>query len=348
MNQSGFSETEESMVNLETEAAMIEFKARTAEIISASRDFLTVSSASNEDDLNSFIDQLSNHGIPIEIEAIRSQIYNVVMELEFQIQNEKDAINTMPNSWKERESLREFENMRSSLRDQLTNTLALHEGDLVKARMAFEEIANSMGLDLRIPSISGRLHALFDLHVELNEAHALQDPNMARRNRVLKILHHGSIHLTPSERRTIERLERNMTGFEQLVETVMESSEGTFSEHQQSLVIRFLESRGYEVNTKDMRPKVLAAAGIIGSELGFISPSEIPRIAPGVIVSETEVDSIVTELKSLADTFRVEDKDTGVEELLESGEDISVAVERVRSVKERIDQVDEVLSRLRG
>ena len=97
-----------------------------------------------------------------------------------------------------------------------------------------------------------------------------------------------------------------------------------------------------------MRPKVLAAAGIIGSELGFISPSEIPRIAPGVIVSETEVDSIVTELKSLADTFRVEDKDTGVEELLESGEDISVAVERVRSVKERIDQVDEVLSRLRG
>ena len=348
MNQSGFSETEESMVNLETEAAMIEFKARTAEIISASRDFLTVSSASNEDDLNSFIDQLSNHGIPIEIEAIRSQIYNLVMELEFQIQNEKDAINTMPNSWKERESLREFENMRSSLRDQLTNTLALHEGDLVKARMAFEEIANSMGLDLRIPSISGRLHALFDLHVELNEAHALHDPNMARRNRVLKILHHGSIHLTPSERRTIERLERNMTGFEQLVETIMESSEGTFSEHQQSLVIRFLESRGYEINTKDMRPKVLAAAGIIGSELGFISPSEIPRIAPGVIISETEVDAIVTELKSLADTFRVEDKDTGVEELLESGEDISVAVERVRSVKERIDHVDEVLSRLRG
>ena len=43
--------------------------------------------------------------------------------------------------------------MRSSLRDQLSNTLALHEGDLVKARMAFEGIANSMGLDLRIPHI---------------------------------------------------------------------------------------------------------------------------------------------------------------------------------------------------
>ena len=59
MNQSGFSETEEAPANLETEAALIEFKARTAEIISAARDFLTVSSASNEDDLNSFIDQLS-------------------------------------------------------------------------------------------------------------------------------------------------------------------------------------------------------------------------------------------------------------------------------------------------
>ena len=92
----------------------------------------------------------------------------------------------------------------------------------------------------------------------------------------------------------------------------------------------------------------MAAAGIIGSELGFISPSEIPRIAPGVIISETEVDSIVTELKSLADTFRIKDKDTGVEELLESEEDISVAVDRLKSVKERIDHVDEVLSRLRG
>ena len=62
------------------------------------------------------------------------------MELEFQTQNEKDSINSMPNSWREREAIREFENMRSSLRDQLGNTLSLHQGDLVKARVAFEEI----------------------------------------------------------------------------------------------------------------------------------------------------------------------------------------------------------------
>ncbi len=88
--------------------------------------------------------------------------------------------------------------------------------------MAFEEIAKSMGLDLRIPSISGRLHALFDLQVDLSEAEGLQDPNIARRNRVLKILHHGSVHITPEERRVIDRLERNIVAFEQLVETIME------------------------------------------------------------------------------------------------------------------------------
>ncbi len=40
----------------------------------------------------------------------------------------------------------------------------------------------------------------------------------------------------------------------------MESSEGTFTESQQALIIRFLESRGYEVNTPDLRPKILASA----------------------------------------------------------------------------------------
>ena len=88
------------------------------------------------------------------------------------------------------------------------------------------------------------------MQVDLSEAEGLQDPNIARRNRVLKILHHGSVHITPEERRVIDRLERNIVAFEQLVETVMESSEGTFTESQQALIIRFLESRGYDVNTR--------------------------------------------------------------------------------------------------
>jgi hypothetical protein len=338
---------ENEVSTLEREAALIEVESRIAEIESSARDFLTVSSASNSDDLEAFINSLSNHSIPVEVKSVRAYIADLVMQLEFRIDSERSAVNAMPNSWRERESIRQFENARSSLRDQLTNTIDLHEGDLVKARMAFEEIAKSMGLDLRIPSISGRLHALFDLHIELAEVEGLQDPNIARRNRVLKILHHGSIHISSEERRTIERLEKNIVGFEQLVETVMETSEGEFNDSQQSLIIRFLESRGYEVNTPELRPKILACSGIIGAELGFISPSEIPRIAPGVIVSESEVDSIIIQLKSLAQDFKPKTENK-LEEIISNDNELTNAGERVKSAKEKIDHIDDVLARLRG
>ena len=349
MNQTAPSIVVEAEIDtLEREAAILEVDSRMAEIESSARDFLTVSSTSNSQDFESFISSLANHGIPVDIMSVRAYLSDLIMKLEFKIESEKQAINSMPNSWSEREAIRQFENSRSSLRDQLSNTIDLHNGDLVKARMGFEEIAKTMGLDLRIPSISGRLHALFDLHVDLSEAEGLQDPNIARRNRVLKVLHHGSIHHTPEERRVIDRLERNITAFEQLVETVMESSEGKFTESQQALIVRFLESRGYDVNTPDLRPKVLASAGIIGAELGFISPSEIPKIAPGVIVSETEVDSIITELRSLASSFRPTNNNDLVEEIIAEDESLSDAGERLKSAKEKIDHIDDVLARLRG
>ena len=334
--------------SLEREAAILEVQSRMAEIESAARDFLTVSSTSNSQDFEAFIDSLSNHSIPVDIMSVRAYLTDVIMKLEFKIDSEKDAINSMPNSWSEREAIRQFENARASLRDQLSNTIDLHEGDLVKARMAFEEIAKSMGLDLRIPSISGRIHALFDLHVDLSEAEGLQDPNIARRNRVLKILHHGAVHLSPEERRVIDRLERNITAFEQLVETVMESSEGNFSEAQQALIVRFLESRGYDVNTPDLRPKILASAGIIGAELGYISPADIPKIAPGVALSDNEVDSIIIELKTLANTFKPSNTNNNAEDLIAEDEGLSDAGERLKSAKEKIDHIDDILARLRG
>ena len=334
--------------SLEREAAILEVQSRMAEIESAARDFLTVSSTSNSQDFEAFIDSLSNHSIPVDIMSVRAYLTDVIMKLEFKIDSEKDAISSMPNSWSEREAIRQFENARASLRDQLSNTIDLHEGDLVKARMAFEEIAKSMGLDLRIPSISGRIHALFDLHVDLSEAEGLQDPNIARRNRLLKILHHGAVHLSPEERRVIDRLERNITAFEQLVETVMESSEGGFSEAQQALIVRFLESRGYDVNTPDLRPKILASAGIIGAELGYISPAEIPKIAPGVALSDNEVDSIIIELKTLANTFKPSKTNNTAEDLIAEDEELSDAGERLKSAKEKIDHIDDILARLRG
>ena len=186
------------------------------------------------------------------------------------------------------------------------------------------------------------------MHVDLSEAEGLQDPNIARRNRVLKILHHGAVHLSPEERRVIDRLERNITAFEQLVETVMESSEGNFSEAQQALIVRFLESRGYDVNTPDLRPKILASAGIIGAELGYISPADIPKIAPGVALSDNEVDSIIIELKTLANTFKPSNTNNNAEDLIAEDEGLSDAGERLKSAKEKIDHIDDILARLRG
>lgn len=340
-------ELETEINSLEVEASLIELNSRMAEIEAAGRDYLIVSSSSDENDLEAFISGFSDYGFSIEQAAVRNSIRNKIMELEFQIQNEKDAVNSMPNSWREREALRAFENARSSLRNQLTNTLALHKGDLVKARVAFEEVGRSIGLDMRIPSISGRLHALFDLHVDINEAEALQDPNIARRNRILRILNHGAVHLSNIDRRTIERLERNIKSFEELVETVLESSEGKFLESQQALIIRFLESRGYEVNTSDLRPRILACAGIIGAELGHLSPSEIPRVAPGVIVSDTQVDAIVMELKALAKAFRPVNQESQAIEIEDDGE-IADAADRLKSAREKIDHIDDVLARLRG
>ncbi|MCS5533153.1 MAG: hypothetical protein NZ736_02715 [Candidatus Poseidoniaceae archaeon] len=337
----------ESKHSLETEAVLMETNSRKAEIESAGRDFLTISSTSDSDDLEVFISSLANHGFAIEVAAVRDSIRNIIMELDFRSQTEKNALHSTPNSWSEREALRTFEGARNSLRGQLADTLAAHPGDLVKARMAFEEVGRSLGLDLRIPSISGRLHALFDLHVDIGESQALQDPAIARRNRVLRILQHGTVHLQAAECRTLDRIERNIAAFEELVETVLESSEGTFSEAQQVLVIRFLESRGYDVNTATLRPRILACAGIIGSELGFISPTEIPRIAPGIIISDSQVDAIVVELQALADAFKPK-KETAVKEHEEElAESVANAADHLTDVRAKIDRVDNILERLR-
>jgi hypothetical protein len=338
----------ESKHSLETEAALLEINSRKAEIKSAGRDFLMISSTSDSEDLEVFISSLANHGFAVEVAAVRDSIRNIIMELDFRSQTEKSALHSTPNSWSEREALRTFESARNSLRGQLADTLAAHPGDLVKARMAFEEVGRSLGLDMRIPSISGRLHALFDLHVDIGESQALQDPAIARRNRVLRILQHGTVHLQASECRTLDRIERNIVAFEELVETVLESSEGTFSEAQQALVIRFLESRGYEVNTATIRPRILACAGIIGSELGFISPSEIPRIAPGIIISDTQVDAIVVELQALADAFKPKKEVVAKKPEQELAESVANAADHLTDVRAKIDRVDNILERLRS
>tara|TARA_B100000575_G_scaffold51019_1_gene37704 strand:- start:306 stop:2060 length:1755 start_codon:yes stop_codon:yes gene_type:complete len=331
---------------LEEEAALLEISSRRAEVEAAARDFLLVGSTTDVEDMDSFIMSLSNHGFSVELVRVQDTIRTIIMETAFRSEQEQHALSNKPGSWSEREAIRLFEQMRPQLRERIPEIVAGRRGNLVQARMEFEEEARGLGLDLRSPAVSGRLHALFDLHLEISEAEELQDPSAARRNRMLRILYHGAVHLPDDVRRTIERLERNLPSFESLVETVLESSEGDFSEAQQSLIIRFLESKGYLVNTAELRPRVLACAGIVGTELGYLTPSQIPRLAPGILVSDDQVDAIVAELKALAATFKPQDIDVEEPEM-QVAESVADASSRVGDVRGQIDRVDALLSRLR-
>ena len=251
--------------SLETETALMELRERTAEINSFARDFLMVSSTTNQDDMDAFIQSLRTQGFATDLPPVHQAVAKMIMELDYRVQNEATAATAMPQSWSEREALRRFEEVRSTLRDRLENILALHHEDIVKARIAFEQEGRELNLDLRVPSVSGRLHALFDLHIEIAESQALHDPIVQRRQRMLRILHRGAVHMPEAERATIERLERNIASFEELVQTILESGEDGFDEAQQALVIRFLESKGYNVNTSTLRPRILACAGILGA-----------------------------------------------------------------------------------
>ena len=64
------------------------------------------------------------------------------------------------------------------------------------------------------------------------------------------------------------------------------------------------------------------------------------------MVSDTQVDAIVTELKSLAQAFKP--KTETLSEVIENDEEIADAADRLKSAREKIDHIDDVLARLRG
>jgi len=334
--------------SIEITTALVEMENRVAEVDALCRDFLVVGNVSDHEDVEAFIQSFADYGFIVSDNSVQSSIRQRLNNLDNQSKEEMNAMHSTPNSWREREALRQFEDSRNILRDSLPDIIQENSGDMIKARMAFEEKARVLNLDLRLPSISGRLHALFDLQISLNEEIAASDPRTARRTRVMRLLQHGAVHLQPSERRTLDRLERNIDGFEQLVEAILDKSEGAYGEAQQALVVRFLEKRGYEVNTAELRPRVVAAAGVVGAELGFISPADIPRLAPGIKVSDTEIDAIITDLKRLAKQFdTTSETEEVVDEELNLGEAVADAADRLASARNSIDGVDELLARLR-
>ena len=333
-------------LDVQQSASKIIIEARMPEIDALCRDYLSLSSSQNKDETELFIDSLKDHGFDVQNQHLREEIWSTIRQIESKILEEKSAISSAPNSWLEREALRKYENVRSHLREEIHQLLSNAKGNIVEARMRFEEKSREMGLDMRIPSISGRVHALFDLQLSLNEEYEMNNPNVSRKVRVLKVLQHGAVHLHHKTRLTLDRLERSYDSFEQLVEAILEKSEGDFSESQQSLLIRFLEKKGFEVNVSEVRPRVLAAAGVIGTELGFISPSQIPKLAPGIVLDDAGIESVITELQALAQKFKTSNQPTEAEPEMEMAESVSEAHNRVATMRNKIDNIDNILAKL--
>lgn len=333
-------------LDVQQSASKIIIEARMPEIDALCRDYLSLSSSQNKDETELFINSLRDHGFDVQNQHLREEIWSTIRQIESKIIEEKSAISSAPNSWLEREALRKYENVRSHLREEIHQLLSNAKGNIVEARMRFEEKSREMGLDMRIPSISGRVHALFDLQLSLNEEYEMTNPTISRKVRVLKVLQHGAVHLHHKTRLTLDRLERSYDSFEQLVEAILEKSEGDFSESQQSLLIRFLEKKGFEVNVSEVRPRVLAAAGVIGTELGFISPSQIPKLAPGIVLDDAGIESVITELQALAQKFKTSNQPTEAEPEMEMAESVSEAHNRVATMRNKIDNIDNILAKL--
>ena len=74
--------------SLEVETALMELNERKPEVHAFARDFLMVSSTTNVDDMNAFIQSLRNQGFATDFPPVHQAIVNTIMELDFQIKNE--------------------------------------------------------------------------------------------------------------------------------------------------------------------------------------------------------------------------------------------------------------------
>jgi hypothetical protein len=332
-----------------SEQAVLELEARNAELESSIRDFLLIGHSEDSDDLESFFSSLGRQGFAVEFDMVRQHITTKLSEISALVEAEREAVHLGPDSWREREEIRRLEGVRPQLLDGLDSILDACAGDMVQGRLEFEKLARDCGLDMRLPAVSGRLHGLFDLQVSLNESAALNDPRIARRERIVRIMQHGAVHLSDSAQTALNRLERNIDGFEQVVEAILRKSDGEYGVGEQALLIRFLEQRGYCVNTAELRPRIVACGGVIGVELGFISPRDVPPLPSGINLSETEIDAVVAELRSVIRQFDRPElplEDVEAKEEIRLGQAVVEASETLDRVKNNLERADVLLSKL--
>lgn len=329
---------------LDALADVQDLERREAEIEAACRHFLSIGQVSDAADVEAFLDALSGEGFDTSREHVRDAIRHRLLAVDQRRRSEEEAQRGRPTTWRAREALRTFESLRPNLIEAVEASTA--EGDTPEARSAYLRSAKALGVDVSEPAVSGRVHALYDLHVDLMAERAAMDPVAARRQRALRVLFHGSVHMDLSNRRTLERLERGLPGFEDLIAAVLDDADGRIEPAHEALILTYLERRGLEVNTPELRPRVMACAGVLAAELGLISPSEIPRLAPGIVLSDDRIEEIVDELKQLAASFRSTPVGSAPAAPSEAPVERDGRHRRVDGARSMVDRADDVLARL--
>ena len=103
--------------------ALVALESRMPEIEAACRDFLALGNLEDSADVNSFIESLSSQGFNVEDVNLRDGVTQVLQALSTRAQEEDVAMHSGPNSWREREELRRFEDSRQILREALSGIL---------------------------------------------------------------------------------------------------------------------------------------------------------------------------------------------------------------------------------
>ena len=326
--------------------ALRQVELRLSELWANLREFLFVGDLSDVEDRNSLLHTLRTQGFRVDLPAIRQRVERELLLIQGRIAEEGRALDTDRATWEDAAALAELERARPELQAFLDDLIESGEVDRARQRVLFEERAAELNIPLASPAVSGRLHALFDIEAQLRNESALSDPVLARRARASRMLQHRTGELSATERNTVKLLAEDVSMVEQLVEAIVRRHDGAFGPAQHALLVRSLERRGLQVNTPQLRPRVVAAAGVIAAELGFVDPSDIPELATfdGGRSHEREVmRSLRALVQRLASDKHPYDADSGTE-----APPMNQRGSQVERARQRIVDIDRLLERVGG
>ena len=148
--------------------------------------------------------------------------------------------------------------------------------------------------------------------------------------------------------RTLQKFEEQIENFERIVETLVRRAEGQFGPVEHALLVRFLERRGWDVGHPEVRPRAIAAAGVLAAAMGYIDSEDVPGLPTSISLDPDKVSDVVDSLRGLlVDMGRSAPTQDSVAHGL-SAEDAEQAEEisSIGRVRGKMDQADELLSRL--